>query len=110
MHNLTTARETCRLIFMSLFPESVRWLAIDITNGVTCKHYIAYYTVITEKKFPPYLLDLAISRFPSETVRIFFPDTYAVAAPFLLFRMKRRGFSSSRVTLQNGGMLLTATR
>jgi len=43
-------------------------------------------------------------------VRIFFPDTYILAAPFLLFRMKRRGFSSSRVTLENGGLLLTATR
>jgi hypothetical protein len=110
MHYLTTARETCRLIFISLYPESVRWLAIDIKNDATCKHYIAYHTIITEKKIPPLLLDLDISRFPSETVRIFFPETCALAAPFLLFRMKRRGFSSSRVTLENGGLLLTATR
>jgi len=110
MHYLTTIRETCRLIFISLFPESVRRLAIDTLNDDTCKHYITYYTVITEKKFPPQLLDLDISRFTSETVRIFFPDTYALAAPFLLFRMKRRGFSSSRVIVQNGGLLLTAMR
>jgi len=110
MYYLTTARKTCRLIFISLFPESVHSFAIDKLNDDTCKHYIAYYTVIAEKKIPPHLLDLDISRFPSDTVRIFFPDTYVLAAPFLLFRMKRRGFSSSRVTLENGGLLLTATR
>jgi len=110
MHYQTTIRVTCRLIFISLFPESIHRLAPDKLTGDTGKHYLTYYRIIAEKKIPPFLQDLDISRFPSEPVRIFFPDTYALAAPFLLFRMKRRGFSSSRVTLENGGLLLTATR
>ena len=110
MQCLTTLRETCRLILISLFPESAHSITSNKLNDDTCKHYITYYTVIAEKKIPPHLLDPDISGFPVETVRLFFPDTYALAAPFLLFRMKRRGFSSSRVTLENGGLLLTATR
>lgn len=110
MNCLTTAHETCRLIFIALFPESVRRLAPGKLHDDTWKHYIWYYTVIADKKNPPPFLDFVSAKFPSEAVELFFPKTCFLAAPFLLFRMKRRGFSDSKVTIQNGGLLLTATR
>lgn len=110
MHCLISARETSRLILISLIPEIANRTVFSKMNDVTNEHYKTYYDVVTEKKIPPYLHDLEFPGFPIETVRIFFPDTHALAAPFLLFRMKRRGFSSSRVTVENGGLLLTATR
>jgi len=110
MQCLTAARETCRLILISLFPESTHRIVKNIADNVTCINYKTYYAVITEKKVPPYLHDPEFPGLPIETVRLFFPNTLALAAPFLLFRMKRRGFSAGKVTVQNGGLLLTATR
>lgn len=110
MKLLTSVRETCRLILISLFPEIAKRTVIINLNNDSCKHYKNFYIVATEKKIPPNLHNPDVAGFPSDTVRLFFPDTHTLAAPFLLFRMKRRGFSSSRVTVQNGGLLLTATR
>jgi hypothetical protein len=110
MHRLTSTRETGRLILISLFPEIAKRIAIIIMNNDPDNHYKNFYIVATEKKIPPNLHNPDISGFPCDTVRLFFPDTHAFAAPFLLFRMKRRGFSSSRVTVENGSLLLTATR
>jgi len=112
MQLLISVRETGRLILISLFPEISKRIVILNMNNETCKHYKNFYIVATEKKIPPNLHDpdVSVSGSTTDTVRLFFPGTCAIAAPFLLFRMKRRGFSSSRVTVQNGGLLLTATR
>lgn len=41
---------------------------------------------------------------------LFFPGCFALVAPFLLFRLKREGFSRCRVFTQNGGLVLRARR
>ncbi|MRR06499.1 MAG: hypothetical protein EG828_06070 [Deltaproteobacteria bacterium] len=110
MHFLTAARETCRLIVICLFPESANGIVLRKRADDAYPHYQTYYNVVTEKKIPPQPHDPEFTESPLETVRLFFPDVYFPAAPFLLFRMKRRGFSVCRVTVQNGGLLLTATR
>lgn len=46
----------------------------------------------------------------SGRLRLFFPDCFFPAAIFLLFRLKRQGFSDCRATLTDGGILLTAAR
>jgi hypothetical protein len=110
MHYLDPLRETFRLIVISLFPESVKHNIICNTNRKKHQHYKIFYTIVTEKKVSSCLQGPNLSGYPDETVKLFFPSTYAAAAPFLLFRMKRRGFSASRVTVQDGGLLLTAMR
>lgn len=109
MQLLTSTRGTCRLILISLFPEQALRIITHSDANDTTEHYKSFYTII-EKKIPPHLHHPDTSGLHVETVRLFFPHTHAMAAPFILFRMKRRGFSSSRVTVQNGGLLLTATR
>ncbi|MGA7828931.1 MAG: hypothetical protein WCA04_14825 [Geobacteraceae bacterium] len=110
MHFFTPMRESARLILISLFPECIKYSAICTDNSDMHNHYKMYYTVVTEKKIPSYLQDPELSEQPVESVKLYFPNTFMLAAPFLLFRMKRRGFSASRVTVQNGGLLLTALR
>jgi hypothetical protein len=40
----------------------------------------------------------------------FFPGVFPLAAPFLLYRLKKTGFSGCRVTVTDGGLLVTASR
>lgn len=47
---------------------------------------------------------------PDGFLKVFFPDVFPFAAPFLLYRLKRTGFSGCRVTVTNGGLLVTARR
>lgn len=44
------------------------------------------------------------------TLAIIFRDAHFLAAPFLLFRLKRSGFSACRVARVPEGLLLTARR
>ncbi len=44
------------------------------------------------------------------SLAILFQDAASIAAPFLLFRLKRTGYSSCRVAREAGGLLLTARR
>jgi hypothetical protein len=47
---------------------------------------------------------------PDGLLKIFFPGVFPLAAPFLLYRLKRTGFSGCRVTVTDGGLLVTARR
>ncbi len=41
---------------------------------------------------------------------LFFPDCISLAAPFLLMRLKRTGFSRCQAVIECGGIVLTARR
>jgi len=110
MHYVTSIRETFRLILISLIPSTIKLSVICPDYSDRHHHYKIFYIIITEKKIPSSLLDPELTGHSIEALRLFFPNTFMLAAPFLLFRMKRRGFSASRVTVQNGGLLLTALR
>ncbi len=43
-------------------------------------------------------------------LRLLIPGCFALAAPFLLFRLKREGFSNSRAQATGEGLFLSATR
>lgn len=62
------------------------------------------------KKSLPNLSDPGMPMGHDDSMRLFFPQAMAVAAPFLLFRLKRWGFSGCRVTVTDGGLLVTARR
>lgn len=47
---------------------------------------------------------------PDGFLKIFFSDVFPLAAPFLLYRLKRTGFSGCKVTVTDGGLLVTARR
>ena len=46
----------------------------------------------------------------SGELRLFIPECRGLAAPVVLFRLKREGFSRSRVRMVDGGLLIEARR
>ena len=57
-----------------------------------------------------YLADLNRAINPQGELRLLFPGCLALAAPLLLFRLKREGFSNCRALMTAEGLLLCATR
>jgi hypothetical protein len=68
------------------------------------------YILVADRDVSFYLADFnrAIGR--QGELALFFPGCLVVAAPFLLFRLKRTGFSNCRALATKEGLLLTASR
>ncbi len=60
--------------------------------------------------FPHNLHTQAITGEAPGTCTLFLPDTSPLAAPFILFRLKRNGYSACRVTVAHSGLLVSAAR
>jgi hypothetical protein len=56
------------------------------------------------------LSNLAAQAAADGNLSIHFPGCLAAAAPFLLFRLKRTGFSACRAVVTSSGLTLTARR
>jgi hypothetical protein len=67
-------------------------------------------TAVTPQTLPLVISELSRDMGNTGTVQLFLPGCFAPAAPCLLFRLKRSGYSGSRATLTRDGLLLTATR
>lgn len=57
-----------------------------------------------------YLADLNRAINPQGELRLLFPGCLALAAPLLLFRLKREGFSNCRALMTAEGVFLSALR
>jgi hypothetical protein len=57
-----------------------------------------------------YLADLNRAINPQGELRLLFPGCLALAAPLLLFRLKREGFSNGRALMTAEGVFLSALR
>lgn len=65
---------------------------------------------VTAAELACLLADLQKALDDAGNLSIFFPGALPLAAPFLLFRLKRQGFSACRVTADGKGLHLTASR
>jgi hypothetical protein len=59
---------------------------------------------------PRYLANLSQLIGTDGKLELFIPGCAPLAAPFLLFRLKREGYSSCRATASSDGLLITARR
>jgi hypothetical protein len=59
---------------------------------------------------PRYLADLGTPVGNDGKPALFLPGCMPLAAPFLLFRLKREGYSSCRATASRDGLLIEARR
>jgi hypothetical protein len=50
----------------------------------------------------------AIRHLPCEQFPLVLPHVHAIAAPFILWRLKRKGYSNCRVVSREGGLLVFA--
>jgi hypothetical protein len=68
------------------------------------------YTPVPPEAIPLYLAGLNSAVGSDGNLALFFPGCSAVAAPFLLFRLKREGYSGCRAIATDDGLLVDATR
>jgi hypothetical protein len=100
MVTMRVIRATASLIAYSLFPRSGTPYSRPPAIGGS--------TTIVPKEEHHWLLHYLQSG--HHQVNLHFPDVSLVAAPFLLFRLKRLGFSNCRVIASTRGLTLTADR
>jgi hypothetical protein len=67
-------------------------------------------TPVPAGDIPFYLADLNRTVSLRGEIHIFFPGCLPLAAPFLLFRLKREGYSRCRAIVTEGGLQLHAAR
>jgi hypothetical protein len=68
------------------------------------------YTPVPPEAIPLYLAGLNSAVRSDGNLALFFPGCAAVAAPFLLFRLKREGYSGCRAIATKDGLLVDARR
>lgn len=68
------------------------------------------HTATTREELRFYLGDLNRGVDLHGEMELCFPGCFAIVSPFLLFRLKRGGFSNCRVLMSEEGLLLTALR
>jgi len=68
------------------------------------------YTPVPLEDISLYLAEIRRAVGSDGKLALFFPDCAAPAAPFLLFRLKREGYSDCRVISTGDGLLVDATR
>jgi hypothetical protein len=67
-------------------------------------------TAVTPQTLPLLLADLSRAMDSTGSIRLFLPGCLSAAAPCLLFRLKRSGYSACRATISPDGLLLSASR
>lgn len=99
---LRRMKNSLRIVRCALFPARGKDETLSSpTEGVV---------VITPETAPCCLADLGRLADAQGELRLFFPDCFALVAPFLLFRLKREGFSGCRAFMENGGLMVSARR
>lgn len=68
------------------------------------------YRPVPSGEIPRYLADLSRAVGKDGKLALFFPGCRAAAAPFVLFRLKREGYSNCSATATADGLLLKASR
>jgi len=98
------------VIGRALFPPGPESGSLSGTAGTERLARPPGYTLVAVGDVSYYLADLDRAVGRQGELALFFPGCLAVAAPFLLFRLKRTGFSACRAMMTGEGLLLTATR
>jgi len=106
MKFLSALHATAGLIYFSLFPQGI---------FSARRRYCKAITLTEQQEILPGEIATVMAAFSAATTRdnritIVFLAARSVAAPFLLFRLKRSGYSGCEVAVLPHGLLLTARR
>jgi hypothetical protein len=104
---LQRIRLTALVISYALFPPGMKNAGY---NRNTAAEPSSGLSVVSDENIRFCLADLNRTLNPHGELRLLFPGCFALAAPVLLFRLKREGFSDCRVLMAEKGLLLCATR
>lgn len=97
---------TVLVIVHALFPAGRR----GILSGNAAGTAPPGYDRVPREKIAVYLAELDRAVGNDGKLALFFPGCTAVAAPVLLFRLKREGYSACRATATDEGLLVDASR
>jgi hypothetical protein len=101
----TRLHATTALAFYAIFPPSSVVVSPKVNTRVGSGPYTISPAEIADTLAT---LPLFISR--DGMLSLLFSDAIGIAAPFLLFRLKRSGYSACTVVQEARGLLLTARR
>lgn len=93
---------TALVIFRSLFPAGSR-LPVGATGQFPAR-------AVAPEEVGPVLANLHCLLKPDLSLEIFFPACHRAAAPFVLFRLKREGYSRCTAVASAEGLLVRAVR
>ena len=96
---------TVLVIVHALFPGRRGVLSRNATGTVP-----PGYTRVPREEIAVYLAELGRAVGNDGKLALFFTGCTAVAAPVLLFRLKREGYSACRATATDEGLLVEANR
>jgi len=101
---------TAHLVLCSLFPSFTASLYFQGEGDTNSIHYKHDCIEVPVKKIPLFLSDPAHASGPNGTLGFFIPLVFPLAAPFLLYRLKRTAYSGCRIIVKDRGLLVFATR
>jgi hypothetical protein len=109
MHTFNRLSNTLLVIFRSLFlPREISPSKMGYSEGRISE--AGDPAMAIRQIFPHSLHSQALAGKAPGTCTIFLPETSPLAAPFILFRLKRNGYSACRVTVADSGLLVSAAR
>lgn len=97
---------TAGLIYFSLFPQGIFSAGRRYCNAIT----LTERHEILPGEIAPVMAAFATATTGVNRIAIVFVAARSVAAPFLLFRLKRSGYSGCEVKVLPHGLLLEARR
>lgn len=98
---------TVRIILHTLLPPDIKKGGLKETTRI---HGDQAAKIVAPDQLPYLCADFTPALDEQGNLALFFPECLPPAAIFLLFRLKRTGFSNGRARLEDGGILLTAVR
>src|SRR6266571_5505500 len=99
-----------RVILYALFPPQNAHGRPDLSAAIAASSLPAGLAPIAVGEIPLCLADFSRYLNQQGELGLFFQDCLPLAAPFLLFRLKRTGFSRCRAWSAPGGLALSACR
>lgn len=108
MQFFTRLRNTADLIIAALFTQESPAETTCQTLSETCLTLPRFLAAYAQKNSLSTSGEQAALH--NHTFEYLLPSTWPVAAPFILFRLKRSGYSNCRVVAREGGLLVTADR
>ena len=101
---------TLLVIGFSIRPASPGKSKYILKTTPESSHSLSIHVVASNEAIRYYLSDMCKWIDRQGELRLLFPGCHVLAAPFLLYRLKRSGFSDCRALMTGEGLLITAVR
>jgi hypothetical protein len=102
--------KSMQLILSALFPSRTGGKDQKNRPATLIPHSPGFYVTVLPEDLHSFFSDPGDAYDSHKTLTIFIPDVLSLTATFLLFYLKRNGFSGCRAEVANGGLIVHAAR